>query len=169
MVYVPVGGGRAVQRANKQDDYMLFRKEADPLTQAPVKSKDSSVPCRPLEEAPDGFRRLDWSGQGLTVLPKIPTVFDNARIVNLQDNRLTDFPPELKNLHLMQTLRIDCNSITSVPGYIASFSLLTDLRAAENSIATLSTVIGRCYLLTAVDLRSNRSKTIPHSAPDVWR
>ena len=163
MVYIPASGGRAVQRAAKQDDYMLFHKEADPSALAPLKTRDSSIPCRPLVEAPDGLRRLDWSGQGLTLLPPVPTIYENARVVNLQDNRLTDFPAELKNLHLMQALRIDCNSINSVPGYIASFSLLTDLRAAENSIETLSSCIGRCYHLTSCDLRNNRWTRMPSS------
>ena len=165
MYFLP-GGGRAVQRARSQDDYMLVHEEADTVAfnLAPLKSKDPSVPCRPLVEAPDGLRMLDWSGQGLTVLPKIPTIYDNARVVNLQDNRLSDFPPELRDLHLMQSLRLDSNSIKSVPGYIASFSLLTDLRASDNSIATLSSVIGRCYHLTSCDLRNNRS-TARHARP----
>ena len=36
-------------------------------TQAPYVSHDTSQAVRALEEAPDGYRFLDWSGQGLEV------------------------------------------------------------------------------------------------------
>ena len=37
------------------------------IAQAPYVSHDTSQAVRALEEAPDGYRFLDWSGQGLEV------------------------------------------------------------------------------------------------------
>jgi len=56
---------------------MLFHPEAEPLgagqirlvpSQAPYLSSDMDEALRALDEAPDGYRFLDWSGQGLQVI-----------------------------------------------------------------------------------------------------
>ncbi len=99
---------RPVQRARVQDEYMDFYEEADPLppggirlipSSAPLIVKADTVhPVKALEEAPDGYRRLDWSGQALKTIHQIPGHFSNARIVMLNDNKLTEFPDQLSQV-----------------------------------------------------------------------
>lgn len=92
---------------------MDYYEEADPLPAGEVRMLPSTAPMtcdgdtlhpvRALEEAPDGFRRLDWSGQGLTIVPKIPNQFLNARIIMLNDNKLSEFPQELSQVPCLMT------------------------------------------------------------------
>ena len=161
---------RPVQRAWKQDETMDFYEEADAIPAGGIRLKPSNAPMtaghalvavKALEEAPDGYRRLDWSGQGITELPKIPQHFKNSRVVLLHDNKLPSFPPELAEMRLMQTLRIDSNSITSVPQYIQTFTLLQHIRAHDNCIANLSSNIGRCKQLVSLDLQRNELDSLP--------
>ena len=163
---------RPVQRAWRQDDTMDFYDEADALppggirlapSEAPMTSDETLVPLKALEEAPDGLRRLDWSGHGMQKLPKIPSHFKNSRVVLLHDNKLPEFPQELANMRLMQTLRIDSNSITSVPSYINTFTLLQHIRAHDNSIQSLSSNIGSCKQLVSLDLQRNQLESLPPS------
>ena len=109
---------------------MDFYDEADELpvggirlkpSDAPMVAGKTLVPVKALEQAPDGYRRLDWAGQGLSELPNIPVHFKNSRVVLLQENKLPSFPPELAELRLMTHLRLDGNSISSVPQYIQTY------------------------------------------------
>jgi Leucine-rich repeat (LRR) protein len=85
----------------------------------------------------------------------------NARVVMLNDNKLSAFPQELSALKLMQKLRIESNSITGVPTYINTFALLEELRASDNSISSLSGNIGRCVCLRILDLQRNQLANLP--------
>ena len=87
---VPVSASRprrVLQRARQQDDYLHFHPEADQLqagqlrlqtSQAPYTSKDVHEAVRALDEAPDGWRMLDWSGQGLEALAEVPASFQHV-------------------------------------------------------------------------------------------
>ena len=129
---------------------------------APMRTEGAVlVPVKALEEAPDGYRRLDWSGQGISEIPKVPPHFRNSRVVLLHDNKLSAFPAELAQMRLMTTLRLDGNSIASVPPYIQTFTLLQHIRAHDNSIASLSSNIGKCKQLVSLDLQRNKLEALP--------
>eukprot|EP00961_Rhodomonas_salina_P138872 1868661-Rhodomonas_salina.1 len=150
---------------------MDYYDEAEAAPPGTVMLQPSSAPMtvtgekieavRALQEAPDGLRMMDWSGQGLDTMPRIPPIFTNARVVLLHDNKLPTFPQELTQIRFMQKLRLDSNSISSVPQYINMFSQLKDLRASDNSVAMLSSNIGRCKMLTALDLQRNHLEQVP--------
>ena len=159
-------------RSRIQDDYMERYEEADPIEPGACRLQPSPaplitgkngvvVPVKALEEAPDGRRRLDWSGQGLVTLPKIPQSYEFARVVKINDNKIQHFPPELAQLGLMQQLRIDGNSISTIPAYIDKFTLLQMLKASDNSISLISSNIGHCQHLKAIDLQRNQISSLP--------
>uniref|UniRef100_A0A6U6BRA6 Disease resistance R13L4/SHOC-2-like LRR domain-containing protein n=2 Tax=Guillardia theta TaxID=55529 RepID=A0A6U6BRA6_GUITH len=168
----PSSIARPVQRAWQQDEYMEFCEEAEPILpgairvqplDAPYTCGNFLIPVKALEEAPDGFRRLDWSGRGMNFMPQIPPEYKNAQNVLLNDNKLTAFPQELNQLGILQSLRIDSNSITNVPSYVAHFPMLKHLRAHDNTISSLSSNIGQCKHLLSLDLQRNQLSSIPLS------
>lgn len=162
---------RFVQRAFEQDEYMEYYEEADKLrggqiritpSHAPLCAEHTNGPVRALEEAPDGYRCLDWAGQGLTELPDIPTCFLNARSVFFNDNKLGEIPRSLRALSLLCKLRIDANSIEELPNYIGEFGALREVKASDNAITIVPRTIGKCVHLKTLDLQRNVMKKLPN-------
>jgi Leucine-rich repeat (LRR) protein len=170
---VSFGACRPLQRARCQDDYLLFHPEADPIevgqirlnpSHAPYLSKDTREPVHALEEAPDGFRFLDWSGQGLTELPRIGDCFRNARVANISDNKFAALPAQITALALLQKLNISNNSVSSIPDHVGRLIFLRELRASDNSIELLSAkALQKLASLAFLDLRRNQLQELPTS------
>lgn len=115
-----------------------------------------------MEEAPDGYRLLDWSGQGLKVLPTLAACFNNARVATIADNKFVSFPKPLTRLTLLQRLTISNNSISEIPLDISRLEELRDLRAADNSIELLSSKgMEKLSSLTILDLQRNQLLELP--------
>jgi len=163
---------RVLQRAKCQDDYMLFHPEADALApgmiraapcRAPFISRDTQEAVRALEEAPDGFRMLDFSGQGLRNLPQLAECFKNARVATVADNNLQLFPINLTALTLLQRLTVANNSISEIPDCVGRLTSLRELRAADNRIANVSAQgVERLVNLTVLDVQRNTLRELPH-------
>ena len=152
---------------------MIFHPEADPLeagcirltsshTQAPYVSHDTKEAIRALEEAPDGYRFLDWSGQGLKRVPSVPNSFRNARVANLADNKLMAVPAHVTDLKLLLRLSISNNSISQIPDYLGKLEQLRELRAADNSIGSVSG-LEKLQYLALLDLQRNQLEELPDS------
>jgi len=131
-------------------------------SQAPYLARDQDEAIRALEEAPDGYRMLDYSGQCLEVLPSVAECFKNARVASIADNKFSSFPTPLTRLRLLQRLTISNNSIPEIPVEISRLVALRDLRAADNSIQQVSSKgIEKLVSLTFLDLQRNQLPELP--------
>ena len=162
-----------LQRARQQDDYLHFHPEADQLqagqlrlqtSQAPYTSKDVHEAVRALDEAPDGWRMLDWSGQGLEALAEVPASFQHVRVASVADNKMSFFPAQLTALTLLQRLNLSNNSLSEIPYEVGQLQMLREMRATDNSITVISAkAVEKLSNITLLDLRRNQLQELPAS------
>ena len=80
----------------------------------------------------------------------------NTRVLHLTGLELTTLPPEIRQLHHLETLIISANQFTTLPDEVFSFSKLTTLYALNNQITEISDKIQDLTELTMLSINHNK-------------
>jgi Leucine-rich repeat (LRR) protein len=89
------------------------------------------------------------------------------KTLSLSNRGISELPPEIGKLSLVQKLDLSYNYISKIP---AEFSRLTNLRSVyfnHNEIEELPVTIGNMKSLTILDLSHNKIESIPESIGDL--
>ncbi|WP_228041486.1 leucine-rich repeat domain-containing protein, partial [Planktothrix mougeotii] len=91
----------------------------------------------------------------LTELPPEIGQLHSLQTLDLRDNSLTELPPEIGQLHSLQTLNLMGNSLTELPPEIGQLHSLQTLNLWNNSLTELPPEIGKLKDLEWITLRNN--------------
>ena len=134
---------------------------------------------------PSQVRRLDLSGQNLTVLPDSIGLLANLVELNLGRNKLTTLPASVGELRNLDVLNISNNNFNELPAAIRTMVHLDVLNFSNNPITTLDerafsglgnlkelridfikisalpTSLGSCLVLSTFSAEGNSLKSLP--------
>lgn len=87
--------------------------------------------------------------------------FRKLTLLDLQSNRFSEFPPELLELPLLQTLHLSDNKIARLPAGIRLLKVLETLHLNDCQIETLPPEIAELPILKEIKLNNNPLKSPP--------
>lgn len=88
---------------------------------------------------------------------------NNFTKLNLNNCKLTEFPPEIFELTNLTELELDSNQLTIIPEAIGNLTNLTKLDLYENELTTLPDSLGQLTHLTELNLSKNKLTALPES------
>jgi Leucine-rich repeat (LRR) protein len=128
-----------------------------PLSGSPVRSGSNGSDGSAASE------RVDLSQQMLAVIPAAIASVAVLRHINLDSNRLTNFPVELASLPSLHWLSLRWNAIEALPDAIGACGSLRHLDCSFNQISSVSGRIGACKSLATLLLHDNSLTALPDS------
>ncbi|MBQ5549473.1 MAG: leucine-rich repeat domain-containing protein [Bacteroidales bacterium] len=93
-----------------------------------------------MEEAlavPERVIKLNLSNQDLTEFPPEVFMFPNIQVLDLQQNRITEIPSRISELPTLQYLTLNSNEISSVAPEIGALKNLLMLDLEQNKLTSL--------------------------------
>jgi hypothetical protein len=81
--------------------------------------------------------------------------------IDIDDDKLTELPPEIRQLHNLITLYLGVNKLTTLPPEIGQLQNLQQLDLGENQLTTLPPEIRQLQNLQQLDLGKNQLTTLP--------
>ncbi|HEY1699962.1 MAG TPA: COR domain-containing protein [Trebonia sp.] len=121
-------------------------------------------------EAIDDARRsgvLDLSGQNLASVPEWALQLSALRELKLDDNKLTELPPEIAGLPALEILDLSNNQLTSVPAELGELRELRSLDLSDNTLDGLPDGLSGLSRLHSLILDRNRLSLIPRPIPEL--
>ncbi|KAJ9582587.1 hypothetical protein L9F63_023075, partial [Diploptera punctata] len=101
-----------------------------------------------------------------TDLNKLPNSFThnlgNLIHLNLEENKFTHLPPNMRNLNKLQHFNISNNCLKSLPEDIGMLNKLCDLRLENNSLTELPNSLCDLKSLVHLNVADNNLKTLPN-------
>lgn len=104
---------------------------------------------------------LDLESLGLEQVPPEIARLTQLETLDLEDNRLTEFPIVVTQLVNLTRLDLDSNQITSIPPEITQLTQLETLRLEHNQLTEFPIVITQLENLSQLDLDDNQITSIP--------
>eukprot|EP00397_Hematodinium_sp_SG-2012_P007028 GEMP01007068.1.p1 GENE.GEMP01007068.1~~GEMP01007068.1.p1 ORF type:complete len:957 (+),score=166.33 GEMP01007068.1:34-2904(+) len=92
--------------------------------------------------------------------PNFGSVFCHAKILDLRKNQLEHFPPDFAKMVCLEELYLDFNRIAALPDEIFRLPLVT-LSVTQNQLTTISPEIGKCKTLQNLFLADNVIDSLP--------
>ncbi len=108
-----------------------------------------------------GRGELDLSGLALTntdlveLMPLIQRALPDLKVLNLDDNKLSELPPELGNFTALTALSVERNELTGVPEEISKLEKLEFLNLKNNRLTNMPNGIWIIENLKSPDLNNN--------------
>lgn len=115
------------------------------------------------QAAEEQWRKLDFSGMGLTELPSEIGQLVNLTSFHLTRNRLNSLPESIENLTNLTSFDLSFNQIKALPESIGNLKSLTALNLRGNQIKALPESIGNLKNLMSLDLSNNKLNALPNS------
>lgn len=97
----------------------------------------------------------------LTALPKELAYFQHFKVLELDQNRISELPAYLVRYGQLQELSLAQNWLTALPKWIGQLSALRSLWLKDNFIATLPASIGKLQRLKTLNLSDNVLQQLP--------
>ncbi len=106
---------------------------------------------------------LTWSERQYTYigLPRDKSKLRNLTKLYLEENQLTELPPEIGQLTNLTKLYLEENQLTELPPEIGQLTNLTYLRLDDNQLNELPPAIGLLRNLTSLWLQENQLTELP--------
>jgi internalin A len=118
------------------------------------------LPLRLLKQV-DGLQELWLDNNQLTQLPPEIGHLTSLRVLRLENNRLTRLPPEVGQLTSLRQLRLDGNRLTVLPPEIGQLKGLAELRLDGNQLTALPVEVGQLTKLWMLWLDGNELTALP--------
>ena len=108
-------------------------------------------------------RTVEWTGQGVSVLPRCIGRLANVQTLAVDRNGLTSLPESIGQLRTLTRLEVDTNTLASLPESIGELTALEELWAYDNALTSLPESIGRMTALKTLLVRNNQLASLPES------
>lgn len=108
-----------------------------------------------------GVKKLDLSGNQLTVLPPEIGLLRNLQKLNLRDNKLTTLPPEIGQLISLIRLDLSGNQLATLPPELCQLRNLQELNLRDNKLTALPPEVGQLRNLQELNLLDNKLTALP--------
>ena len=105
----------------------------------------------PANDAWVRVETLDASNNALTALPASLVMLTALKLLNVNDNKLSELPEWIGDLRAMEEFFANDNELTALPASLAKLTALKKLEARDNKLSELPEWIGELRALESLD------------------